>query len=129
MLGYLESYQADKDKSKKIQKEIGRNSGSIHNDTQTQNPSFKESSSFPVDDPIPYIVPRQNQPREELSAGPGPSNLKRLHKLDSFIVPRTTLGAHPTIDAKWKKMEKEAAWECIARWWYDILLDMQCFWV
>ena len=34
-------------------------------------------------------------------------------------MPRTTLGAQPTIDAKWKKMEKDVACECIARWWYD----------
>ena len=39
--------------------------------------------------------------------------------LESFFVPRTTPGAQPTIDAKWKKIEREAAWECIARWWYD----------
>ena len=56
--------------------------------------------------------------------GPSSSNLKRPRRgigrgLDSFFVPRTTPGAQPTVDAKWKKMEKEAAWECIARWWYD----------
>ena len=48
----------------------------------------------------------------------GSSSKRARGNLESFFVPRTTLGAQPTIDAKWK-MERKAAWECIARWWYD----------
>jgi hypothetical protein len=71
-------------------------------------PSFEESSIFLVGH------------REELGPRPSSSNLKRpRNRLDSFFVPCTTHGAQPTIDAKWKKMEREATWECIARWWYD----------
>jgi hypothetical protein len=40
--------------------------------------------------------------------------------LESFLVPRTTPGAQPTIDAKWKKIEREVAWKCIARLLYDV---------
>ena len=70
--------------------------------------SFEESSSFPITG----------------SVGPRASNFKMPHRgigrgLDSFFVPRTALGAQPTIDTKWKKME-EVAQECIARWWYDV---------
>jgi hypothetical protein len=54
------------------------------------------------------------------SIGPSASSLKRTRKgLHSFFVPRTTPGSQPTIEAKWKKIEKRAAWECIDRWWYD----------
>jgi hypothetical protein len=54
------------------------------------------------------------------TSGRSASSLKRERKgLDSFFVPHTTHGSQPTIDAKWKKIEKDIAWECIARWWYD----------
>ena len=82
--------------------------GDDHDTPQNEMPSFEESSSFPIRGRV----------------GPRASNFKRPRRgtgrgLDSFFVSRTTLGAQPTIDAKWKKMEKEAAWECTARWWYD----------
>lgn len=41
MLGHLESYQDDKAKTEKVQKEIGKSSSSIHNDTQNQIPKQK----------------------------------------------------------------------------------------
>jgi len=39
--------------------------------------------------------------------------------IDSFFVPCTTPSSQQNLDDKWKKMEKEVAYECIARWWYD----------
>ena len=44
MLGLLESYQAEKAKIKRVQKEIER---SCSSDFLERNPSFEESSSFP----------------------------------------------------------------------------------
>jgi hypothetical protein len=81
-------------------KNRGRISGSIHNGTKDQIPSFKKSSNFPIDDHISYIVPTQNHPTEEIVVDLGPSNLKRVHRLDSFFVPHTTPVSQPTIDAK-----------------------------
>ena len=76
-------------------------------------PSFEESSSFPVG----MEEGHRDEPKNVFSLGPSASNLKRTHKgLESFFVPRTTPGSQPTIDAKWKKMEKEATWECTTRW-------------
>jgi hypothetical protein len=121
MMGLLESFQADKAKNKKVRKEVGRSSGGTRFDSDPQDrmPSFEESSAFP----IPRRDPCTN-PREEVEhvggSGAGASGSKRPRvNLDSFILPRTTPGSQPTIDAKWKKMEREVAWECIARWWYD----------
>jgi hypothetical protein len=38
-----------------------------------------------------------------------PPYLKRARKgLDAFFVPRTSPGSQPTIDAKWKKIEKDS---------------------
>jgi hypothetical protein len=48
----------------------------------------------------------------------GTPNPKRT-RVDTFFVPCTTIVAQRTIGSKWKKMEKEVVWECIARWWYD----------
>jgi len=118
MLGHIGAYQAGKAKNRKMQKEIGK--GALANDPQDRIPSFEESCTFPID---PYATPFQkNHPREEVelvggsSSGSGTSNVKRTHtNLESFFVPCTIPGAQPTIDAKWKKMEKDVAWECIAR--------------
>jgi hypothetical protein len=87
--------------------ELGLIDDGYDDDPQDQLHSFEESSSFSVGH------------REEHIFGPSLFNLKGPHnRLDSFFVSCTTLGAQPTIDATWKKME-EADWECIARWWYD----------
>ena len=122
MVAHLEAYQADKAKNKKMQKEIGKGALGIGSDPQDRIPSFEESCTFPID---PYTNPiqKKHNREEELVGGFGSSstsNVKRARSnLESFFVPRTIPGAQPTIDAKWKKMEKDAAWECIARWWYD----------
>ena len=101
MLSSIEAYQEEKAKTKKIQET-----------PQGHLTSFEESSSFPV---------RGRGRRRASSLNPKRpcSTSTSSRGLDSFFVPRTTPGAQPIIDAKWKKMEKEAAWECIARWWYD----------
>ena len=106
MLGSIEAFQEEKAKAKKLQKDIGTSSMSLEFDSdydgddldtpQNEMPSFEESSSFPIKGRV----------------GPRASNFKRPRRgtgrgLDSFFVPRTTPGAQPTIDAKWKKMEKE----------------------
>jgi hypothetical protein len=112
MQNLLESFQVEKAKTKKIKKDIGKSQidDAFHNDPEGHIPSFEESSSFPVG--LGH--------RDEHVSGPSASSLKRARKgLDSFFVPCTTPGSQPTIDAKWKKIEKELAWECIARWWYD----------
>jgi hypothetical protein len=121
MMGLLEGYQADKAKNKKVRKEVGRSRGGTRFDSDPQDriPSFEESSAFPIPGRDPYT-----NPREEIEhvggSGVGASGSKRPRgNLDSFFLPRTTHGSQPTIDAKWKKIEREVAWECIARWWYD----------
>ena len=76
-------------------------------DFEEYMPSFEDSSNLSVN------------VREGSSSG---LNLKRIvaHKgIDTFFVPRTTPGSQPTLDAKWKKIEKWVAYECIARWCYD----------
>jgi hypothetical protein len=123
MMGLLEGYQADKAKNRKVQKEVGRNSGGIRtrfdSDPQDRMPSFEESSAFPIPGRDPYTNPRE-EVEHVGGSGAGASGSKRPRgNLDSFFLPRTTPGSQPTIDAKWKKIEREAAWECIARWWYD----------
>jgi hypothetical protein len=121
MQGLLDAFQADKAKNKKLRKEVGRSSGGIRFDSDLQDrmPSFEESSAFPIPGRDPYTNPRE-EVEDVGGSGAGASTSKRPRgNLDSFFVPRTTLGAQPTIDAKWKKIEREAAWECIARWWYD----------
>ena len=99
-----------------MQREIGR---SCSSDFLERNPSFEESSSFPNPAHDPYTIPRE----ENVVVGGVGSSTSQFKKprgsLESFFQPRTTPGAQPTIDAKWKKVEKEVAWECIARWWYD----------
>ena len=82
--------------------------GDDHGTPQNEMPSFEESSSFPIRGRVGSSASNFKRPRKGTGRG-----------LDSSFVPRTTPCAHPTIDAKWKKMEKEATWECIARWWYD----------
>jgi hypothetical protein len=112
MQNLLESYQAEKARAKKIKKDVGKSQV----DDAFTIPSFEESSSFPVG----LGVGHRDEVENVSSVGPSASSLKRARKgLDSFFVPRTTPGSQPTIDAKWKKIEKEVAWECIARWWYD----------
>ena len=115
MLGLLESYQAEKSKNKRVQREIGR---SCSSDFLEGNPSFEESSSFPNPTQDPYTIPRE----ANVGVGGVGSSTSQFKKprgsLESFFQPRTTPGAQPTIDAKWK-VEKEVTWECIARWWYD----------
>ena len=113
MQALLEAYQADKTKNKKIIKEVG---GSATASAQHDRiHSFEESSTLPSSRCDPYST----EEHVELG-GSGASVSKRPRgNLESFFVPRTTPGAQPTIDAKWKKIEREAAWECIARWWYD----------
>ena len=54
MLGLLESYQAEKYKNKRVQREIGR---SCSSDFLERNPSFEESSSFPNLAHDPCTVP------------------------------------------------------------------------
>ena len=108
MLSSIETFQEEKAKAKKIQKDIGRssiqaefdsgNEGDDHDTPQNEMPSFEESSSFPIRGRV----------------GPRASNFKRPRRgtgrgLDSFFVPCTTPGDQPTNDAKWKKMEKEVA--------------------
>jgi hypothetical protein len=119
MQDHLDAYQADKAKNKKVQKEVGRSSSGTQfdNDLQDTMPSFEESSAFPIRGRDPYTNPREEHVGGN---GAGASTSKRPRgNLESFFVPHTTPGAQPTIDAKWKKIEREAAWECIARWWYD----------
>ena len=102
-----------------MQKETGQSTSSIQikDDPRETIPSFEESSSFPMHDPCTNPT-QKNHPREELVGGPRTSNVKRAYtNLDSFFVPWTTPGAQPTTDTKRKKMEKEAYWECTARWW------------
>jgi hypothetical protein len=122
MMGLLEGYQAEKAKNKKLQKEVGRSSGGTRtrfdSDPQDRMPSFEESSAFPIHGYDPYTNPREVE--HVGGSGVGASGSKRPRgNLDSFFLPRTIPGSQPTIDAKWKKIEKEVAWECIARWWYD----------
>jgi hypothetical protein len=121
MQGLLDAFEADKAKNKKVRKEVGRSSSGTRFDSDLQDRmhSFEESSTFPIPvcDPCTY-------PREELEhvGGSGAGALaskKPRGNLDSFFVLRTTPGAQPTIDAKWKKIERKVAWECTARWWYD----------
>ena len=58
MLGLLESYQPEKSKNKRVQREIGR---SCSSDFLERNPSFEESSSFPNPAHDPYTIPtREN---------------------------------------------------------------------
>ena len=112
MQNLLKSFPVEKAKTKKIKKDIGKSpiDDAFHNDPEDYIPSFEESSSFPVG--LGY--------RDEHVFGPSASSLKRAREgFDSFFVPHTTLGSQTTIDAKWKKIEKDTAWECIARWWYD----------
>jgi hypothetical protein len=121
MMGLLEGFQADKAKNKKVRKEVGRSSGGTIFDSDPQNrmPSFEESSTFRIPGHDPYTNPRE-EVEHVGGSGAGASGSKRPRgNFDSFFLPRTTPGSQLTIDAKWKKMEKDAAWECIARWWYD----------
>ena len=37
--------------------------------------------------------------------------------LSHFLYPALPLVLNPLL--KWKKIEREVTWECIARWWYD----------
>ena len=100
-----------------MQKEIGR---SCSSDFLERNPSFEESSSFPNPSHDPYTIPRE----ENVAVGGVGSKTSQFKKpcgsLGSFFQPCTTFGAQPAIDVKWKKVEKEVAWKCIARWWYDV---------
>ena len=102
MLGLLESYQAEKSKNKRVQREIGR---SCSSDFLERNPSFEESSSFPNPTHDPYTIPRE----ESVVVGGVGSSTSQFEKprgsLESFFQPRTTPGAQPTIDAKWKKVK------------------------
>jgi hypothetical protein len=119
MQGHLDAYQAEKAKNKKVQKEVGRSSSGTQFDSDIQDrmPSFEESFVFPIPEHDPYTNPREEHVG---GSGVGVSASKRPRgNLESFFVPRTTPSAHPTIDAKWKKIEMEVVWECIARWWYD----------
>jgi hypothetical protein len=101
MFSLFESYQAEKSKHTKIQSEIGRSSTQMKN--RERIPSFEESSSFPIPLHDPYTSPREKRhPREEEVVGGNSSKM--------------ACGNHPTIDAKWKKMEREVVWECIVRW-------------
>ena len=112
MQNILVSYQVEKARAKKIKKYVAK----IQADDPFTIPSFEESSSFPVG----MEEGHRDEPKNVFSLGPSASSLKRTCKgVDSFFVPRTTPGSQPTVDAKWKKIEKEVAWECIARWWYD----------
>ncbi len=128
MQASIDSYREEKAKKKKVQKEVGSGSATqFDSDTDFPDshriPSFEESSAFPIPMHDPYTNPSQrNNPRGEHvgGSGVGASASKRPRgNLESFFVPCTTPGAQPTIDAKWKKTERNAAWECIARWWYD----------
>jgi len=128
MLSSIEAYQEEKAKAKKIQEDIGRSSMPFEDDIdydpeggdcetpQGHLTSFEESSSFPIRGRGRHRASNSNLKRPRTTPGTTPISNRGL---DSYFVPRTTPGAQPTIDAKWKKMEKEAAWECIARWWYD----------
>jgi hypothetical protein len=121
MQGLLDAFQSDKAKNKNVQKEVGRSSSGTRFDSDLQDrmPSFEESSVFPIPGRDPYTNPRE-EVEHVGGSGVGASTSKRSRgNLESFLVPRTTPGAQPTIDAKWKKIEREVAWECIARWWYD----------
>jgi hypothetical protein len=119
MQGHLDAYQVEKAKNKKVQKEVGRSSSGTQFDSDLQGrmPSFEESSAFPIPGRDPYTNPRE----EHLGgSGVGASASKRPRgNLESFFVPHTTPGAQPTIDPKWKKIGREAAWEFISRGWYD----------
>jgi hypothetical protein len=95
MQNLLESYQAEKAKTKKIKKDVGKSQA----DDPSTIPSFEESSSFPVG----LGVGHRDELENVSSIGPSVSSLKRARKgPDSFFVPRTTPGSQPTIDTKWK---------------------------
>ena len=64
--------------------------------------SFEESSSFPVRGRGRHRASNSNLKRPRSTPVTTPMSNKGL---ESFFVPRTTPGAQPTIDAKWKKME------------------------
>jgi hypothetical protein len=121
MMGLLEGCQADIAKNKKVQKEVGRSSGGTRFDSDPQDrmPSFEESSAFPIPRRDPYTNPREEVEHVGGSGASASGSKRPRGNLDSFFLPRTTPGSQPTIDAKWKKIKREAAWECIARWWYD----------
>ena len=115
MLGLLESYHAEKSKNKRVQKDIGR---SCSSDFLDRNPSFEESSSFLNPNHDPYTITGQDNAPVG-GVGSSTSQFKKPHgSVEPFFQPCTAPGAQPTIDAKWKKVEKEATWECIARWCY-----------
>jgi hypothetical protein len=122
MMGLLEGFQEDKSKTKKAKKEVGRSSGGTRFDSDPQDrmPSFEESSAFPILGHDPYTNPRE-EVEHVGGSGAGASGSKRpLGNLESFFLPRTTPSSQPTIYAKWKKIEREAAWECIVRYDADI---------
>jgi hypothetical protein len=106
MQGHLDVYQADKAKNKKVRKEVGRSSSGTQFDSGLQDrmSSFEESFAFPIPGRDPYTNPREEHVG---GSGDGASASKRPRgNLESFFVPCTTLGAQPTNDAKWKKIER-----------------------
>ena len=111
MLSFIEAYNEEKGRNKRLKKDISKiqKDDAMFSDPDFEEymPSFEDSSSFP------------GKAREGSSSG---LNLRRTvacNGIDFFFVPRTTPGSQPTLDAKWKKIEKGVAYECIARWWYD----------
>ena len=87
MLCLLESYQDEKAKNKRAQKEIGR---SCSSDFLEGNPSFEESSSFPNPAHDSYTIPREESVVVS-GVGSSTSQFKKPHgSLESFFQPRTT---------------------------------------
>eukprot|EP00253_Pinus_taeda_P027317 PITA_27317 len=99
MQSLIESYNEEKGKNKRLKKDITKSQKDdvlfSDPDFEAYMPSFEESSSFP------------SKVRKGSSSG---LNLKRTTTrkgIDSFFVPRTTPSSQPTLDAKWKKIEKK----------------------
>jgi hypothetical protein len=121
IMGLLEGFQADKAKNKKVRKEVGRSSGGTRFDSDPQDrmPNFEESFAFPIPGRDPYTNPREEVEHVGGSGAGALGSTRPRGNLELFFLPRTTPSSQPIIDAKWKKIEMEAAWECIARWWCD----------
>jgi hypothetical protein len=112
MKNHFAFYQEEKSRSNKVKKYVGKSQA---NDPFTIH-TFEESSRFPIG----LGVGHRDEFEIVFSLGHSASCLKRAFKfLNSFFVPDTNPSSQPTINSKWKKIEKEVGWECIARWWYD----------
>jgi hypothetical protein len=99
MQGLLDAFQADKDKNKKVRKEVGRSSGGTRFDSDLQDrmTSFEESSGFSILGRDPYTNPRE-EVEHVGGSGVGASASKRPRgNLDSFLYPVLPLVLSPLL--------------------------------